>query len=301
MCGHLVAAKYPSIIKMETPNDNRYTAAGIKRTVLDYDDIRQIVPFFDGKPRLVAALQWLLDIDKVNEAHSHNCETPGVPFTEGLLAELNVKRVVRGEEHLEAMKDGAFITVSNHPFGAMDGIMLINLVGKHRPDMKVMVNMILNYIQAMRPNFIAVDALASDDPAKQAVSRRGMLEAIRHVRDGHVLSFFPAGAVSKFTSQLRIQDREWQPSVIRLIKKLRVPVVPIYFHGHNSFLFNLLGVIDWRLRTLKLPSEVFRSKNRTFRISVGRPITVAEQDAITDVEALATFLRTKTYDLRQWQ
>lgn len=287
--------------KMEQNND-RYTAAGIKRTVLDYDDIRQMAPFFDGKPRLVKVLQHMLSVDRVNDVHSRHCETPGVPFTEALLTEWNVTRDIRGEEHLDDPSlNGAYITVSNHPFGAIDGIMLINLLGKRRPDVKVMVNMILNHIEAMRPNFIAVDALASKDPAKQAVSRKGMMEAMRHVRDGHVLSFFPAGAVSKFTWRLRIEDREWQPSVIRLIKKLRVPVVPIYFHGHNSLMFNLLGLIDWRLRTLKLPSEVFRHNNDTMRISIGEPVSVADQDAIEDVSQLATYLRTKTYDLRQWQ
>ena len=70
------------------------------------------------------------------------------------------------------------MTVSNHPFGALDGISLIRIVGERRPDFKVMVNMVLNHISAMRPNFIAVDALASDDPKKKAVSMRGIREAL---------------------------------------------------------------------------------------------------------------------------
>lgn len=285
---------------MEQHNDN-ITPAPIKRTVLDYDDIRRMAPWFDGKPRLVNALMKLLAVDKVNWIHDHNCDTPGVPFTEGLLRDLNITMDVRGEETLRDLKDGPFITVSNHPFGALDGIMLIKLVGQHRPDFKVMVNMVLNYISAMRPNFIAVDALASNDPAKQAVSRQGIAQAIRQVKEGHVLGFFPAGAVSKFTWGLRIEDREWQPSVMRIIKKLRVPVVPIYFHGHNSLTFTILGMIDWRLRTLKLPSEVFRRHDETFRISVGRPIAADEQALYDTPEALGTFLKQQTYSMKKWQ
>lgn len=281
-------------------DNNSNTPAPVKRTVLDYDDICGMAPFFKDWPRLARWLMKVLDIDKVNAAHDHNFDTPGVQFTEGLLSDLNVTRIVRGEETLERLKEGPFITVSNHPFGAMDGIMLINLLGKRRPDMKVMVNMILNYITAMRPNFIAVDALASNDPAKQAVSRKGIMEAIRHVRGGHPLSFFPAGAVSKLTWGLRIEDREWQPSIVRMIKQLKVPVVPIYFHGHNSTLFTILGMIDWRLRTLKLPNEVFRSQDKTFRISVGDIIPVSEQEKYDDIAQLGTFLRNETYKMKQW-
>ena len=62
----------------------------IKRTVLDYDDICQMAPFFKGKPRLVNFLMRLLDVDKVNWIHDHNCDTPGVPFVQGLLKDLDI-------------------------------------------------------------------------------------------------------------------------------------------------------------------------------------------------------------------
>lgn len=269
--------------------------------VLDYDDICQLAPFFKGKEKLVNRLFRLLAVDKVNWIHDHNCDTPGVPFVQGLLRDLNITIDIRGEEVLKNLpKEGGFITVSNHPFGALDGIMLIKIIGEYRPDFKVMVNMILNYISAMRPNFIAVDALASNDPAKRAVSMKGITTALRHVKDGHPLGFFPAGAVSKITPNLHIEDRLWQPNIIRLIKKLKVPVVPIYFHGHNSTIFNILGLIDWRLRTLKLPSEVFRRHDQTFRVSVGQPIMPDEQAQYESLESLGEFLRERTYSMRKW-
>ncbi len=277
------------------------TEYNIKPDVLDYDEVRTMAPFFDGKPKLVNALFKFLAIDKVNAIHSHNCATPGVPFTQGLLKDLNVTIKIRGEEILDNLPEGPFITVSNHPFGALDGIMLIKIVGERRPDFKVMVNMVLNHISAMRPNFISVDALASDDPEKRAASVKGIAEALRHVKQGHPLGFFPAGAVSKFTRKLRIEDREWQPSVIRIIQKLKVPVVPIYFHGHNSVWFNILGIIDWRIRTLRLPAEVFRRHDDTFRISVGQPIMPDVLTAYDTPEKLGEFLKQQTYAMKQWQ
>lgn len=271
----------------------------IKRTVLDYDDIVEMAPKLRGHRKLVdRVLRWL-SVDKVNWIHDHNCDTPGVPFTQGLLRDLNIKLRIDNEQVLDHLPEGAFITVSNHPFGALDGITLINIVGSRRPTFKVMVNMILNHISAMRPNFIAVDALASDDPAKKAVSMKGIKEAIMQVRRGNPIGFFPAGAVSKLNRHGRIEDREWQPSIIRLIEQLKVPVIPIYFHGSNSWWFTFLGMVSWQLRTLRLPAEVFRRHDKTIHISVGNPISVEEQKAHSgSVEELGRFLKERTYALR---
>ena len=270
----------------------------IKRTVLYYDDIRKMGPFFDGKKRLVNFLLKFLSVDKVNWIHDHNCDTPGVPFTAGLLKDLNIKLRIDNEERLDNLPEGSFITVSNHPLGALDGIALIKIVGERRPKFKVMVNMVLNYISAMRPNFIAVDALASSDPKKKAVSMQGIKAAMMQVRSGEPMGFFPAGAVSKLNRSLHIEDREWQPTIIRLIKQMKVPVVPIYFHTRNSWWFTFLGMVSWQLRTLRLPAEVFRKKNATMHISIGETISVEEIEKFDDLKLLGEYLKQKTFAMR---
>ena len=272
----------------------------IKRTVLDYNDISQMVPWFKGKEKLVNRLLKFLSVDKVNWLHDHNCDTPGPEFAAGLLKDLEIKLRIDNEELLDKLPEGAFITVSNHPFGALDGISLIHIIASRRPKFKVMVNMVLNYISAMRPNFIAVDALASDDPKKKAVSMQGIKSAIMQVRRGEPIGFFPAGAVSKVNIKGQLEDREWQPTIVRLIQQMKVPVVPIYFHGSNSWWFNFLGVVCWQLRTLRLPAEAFRKKGSTLHISIGEPISVEEQIQHSGtVEELGQFLKDKTYALRK--
>lgn len=149
--------------------------------------------------------------------------------------------------------------MSNHPYGALDGLILIHLLGSHRPDYKVMVNWILTYIEALADNFIAVEPTSNE--TRRQISMVGIRESLSHIRNGHPIGFFPAGAVSKINSRLRIEDREWQPTVIRLIQQFKVPVIPIYFQGHNSLFYNLLGIIDWRIRTLRLPLEIFNKRN----------------------------------------
>ncbi|MDO5394374.1 MAG: lysophospholipid acyltransferase family protein [Bacteroidales bacterium] len=273
--------------------------AGVKRTVLDENDVYAMVPRLAKHPRLVRwAIKWLY-VDHVNDVHSRFFDKPGPAFTRALLNDLDITVRIDGLDVLDNLPQGAFITVSNHPFGALDGITLIDIIGSRRPEYKVMVNMILGRITAMRPNFIAVDAMASDDPHKKAVSMIGIKEAINQVKSGKPLGFFPAGAVSKVNWRGRLNDRQWQPSVIRLIDKLKVPVIPIYFHGTNSWFFNFLGVVCWQLRTLRLPREVWRKSHKTLHVSVGQPISVEEQQAhAASVEELGRFLKEKTYALR---
>lgn len=275
----------------------------IKPTVLDVDDIVRLVPRLKGKEKLVGKLLKFFKVDEVNRVHANNCAHPGAPFVAGVLRDLDIKLRIDNEEILDRMvkEQGVFITVSNHPFGALDGVALIDIMASRNPKFKVMVNLILNYISAMRPNFIAVDPLASDDPEKRAITMKGIREAMLHVKQGNPLGFFPAGAVSKITETLRIQDRKWQPSIIRLIKQLKVPVVPIYFHGHNSVLFNILGLISWKIRTLRLPAEVFNKKGKTIHISVGEPIPVEEIQKFDNIDELGTFLKKRTYSMRKWK
>lgn len=281
-------------------NDNN-TTPSIKRTVLDYDDVCKVAPFFKGKEKLVNTLLHWCAVDKTNDYHSRNLHREPADFAKNLFDEIGAPITINNEEALKNLPEGAFITVSNHPFGALDGVALINIMGHCRPDFKVMVNMILNQIGALRPSFIAVDALASNDPAKRAVSVKGIADAMRHVKQGHPLGFFPAGAVSKLTWGMRIEDREWQPSVIRIIQKLKVPVVPIYFHGHNSWKFTALGMIDWRLRTLRLPVEVFNKKGYNFRVSIGNTISPDTLAQYSTPEQLGAFLKQETYKMKKWQ
>ena len=270
-----------------------------KRTVLDADDVMEMAPPLRGHRKLVEWLLHRLQVDRVNDVHQRYFDTPGVPFAQSLLKDFRITTRIDGLEVLENLPEGAFITVSNHPFGALDGINLIATVGKYRPDYKVMVNMILNRITAMRPNFIAVDQKGSDDPAKKAVSMAGIKEVMMRVRGGHPVGFFPAGAISKINRHGWLEDQQWKPVVIRLIAQLKVPGIPIYFHGTNSFMFNLLGRVSWVLRTLRLPSEGWRKCGTEMHLSVGEPITPEEiAQHATDIDALGEWLKARTFELR---
>lgn len=290
----------------DTIQDKKEVADGavepVKRDVLNFEDVKKMSPWLGKHPKLVNWLFRFLSFDKVNALHEHNIDNPGggPGFVRGMLEELDIKLKIDNEEVLDNLPQGAFVTVSNHHFGALDGIILIDMVASRRPKYKVMVNMVLNHISGMRPNFIAVDPMASDDPKKKAVSMKGIKEAIMQVRSGEPVGFFPAGAVAKVNWRGRLTDREWQPNIIRLIQQFKVPVIPIFFHGSQSWWFNFLGVTAWQLRTLRHPAEVFRKRHKTFHITVGEPISVEEQlKHMGSQKEFGDFLREQTYRLRE--
>ncbi|MDE5660287.1 MAG: lysophospholipid acyltransferase family protein [Muribaculaceae bacterium] len=272
----------------------------IRPDVLTADDIIELVPRLSGHRRLVERLVRWTHLEDVNRYHRLVYDTPGPRAATRLIYEAFGSTMrVDNADILDRLPEGAFITVSNHPFGAVDGIALISLIGEKRPEFKVMVNMILNRIGALRPNFIAVDPLAQNDPAKKAVSINGIRACLRQIKEGKPLGFFPAGAMSKTNRKGQLEDRPWQDSVLQLIYRSNVPVVPVFFHGSNSRLFNFVGHVCWPLRSLMLPREVVRKCGSEVHVSIGEPISVEEQRPYREnAETLGRFLRERTYALR---
>lgn len=124
-------------------------APGVRPDILNYDDIRKMAPIFDGHPKIVETIMRWLILDKCNEVHGRYCYTTGVPFSNLLIDDAyKIKKVIDNEDVLDRFEGQPFVTVSNHPLGALDGIMLIDIIGRHREDFKVMVNMFLNYLTA---------------------------------------------------------------------------------------------------------------------------------------------------------
>lgn len=278
-----------------------YSQYDVRPDILNYDDLRKMIPALDGHPRITAWLMKLLWLDRCNVDHAAVCDTPGPEVARRLLGERwHIKiDVTEGRDVLDHLPEGPFITVSNHPFGAIDGIILIDLIGSRRPQFKVMVNMILNHISSMRPNFIAVDPSASTDPAKRAVSVAGIRAVLTQLRKGEPIGFFPAGSMSKTTLRHGLQDRPWQDSVLQIIYKAKVPVIPVFFHGRNSRLCNIMGHVCWPLRSLMIPREMIKKSGKTVKVSIGNPVSVETQSQFDSPRALGDFLRTKTYELRK--
>jgi putative hemolysin len=275
----------------------------MKKNVIDISDLQKAAPLFKSKFGTFLGkklLKWVC-IDKVNRVHANNCHLRGAAFTTALLKEplIDIKYEVHNKERLENLPEGAFITVSNHPVGSLDGIILIDIFAAIRPDFRVMVNGTLSRIGAMEDNFISVQPNSNNQGANMR-NVNGVRASLAHLQEGHPIGFFPSGAISFRRGKTReILDPDWTHSVIRLIRKANVPVYPVYFDLYNSSFFYWLGTISWKIRVLRIPAEVFNKRGKTAHIYIGAPIPPEEIQQITDEIELANFLYQKTYSLKK--
>ncbi len=234
-------------------------------------------------------------ISKINRQYDSLSHLEGLEYINKTLDLYGVTFEIPEEDLKRLPKDGVFITLSNHPLGGLDGGLLLKLMLEHRSDYKIIANFLLNNFKPLQPYIMPVNPFEDRKEAKS--SHNGIKSAILHLREGKPLGIFPAGEVSTVKEGKNYVDRPWEPSVMRLVQKTKVPVIPIYFHARNSRLFYKMSSISGLLRTAKLPSELFSQESRTIKVRIGNPVSVKDQEEYSNLEDFTNFLRMKTYML----
>ncbi len=236
-----------------------------------------------------------LRISRINRFYEKHKSKKDVAFLNAILNEFQIDFEIPEEDLNRIPKEGAFISVSNHPLGGIDGVLLLKLLVEKRPDYKIIANFLLHRIEPLKPYVMPVNPFEDRKGTQSSVT--GIKNALLHLRDGYPLGIFPAGEVSTYKDGKLIVDKPWEESAVKLIYKAKVPVIPIYFHAKNSRLFYLLSKISDTLRTAKLPSEVLSQKSRVIKVRIGKPISVKAQEEYETIDDFHTFLRKKTYML----
>ena len=236
-----------------------------------------------------------LRISQLNRIYERHRHKEDIEFLDGILGDFQIDFEIPEDDLARIPKEGAFITVSNHPLGGIDGILLLKLLLGKRPDYKIIANFLLHRIIPLKKYVMPVNPFEDHKDAKSSIT--GIKNALVHLAKGYPLGIFPAGEVSTFKDGKLVVDKPWEEGAIKIIKKANVPVIPIYFHAKNSKLFYFLSGLSDTLRTAKLPSELLTQKNRVIKVRIGKPITVKDQDAFTSLEDFHQYLRKKTYML----
>ncbi len=265
---------------------------------------RRLSPVFEGrKGKLLFGLAaGATGIAKVNALHDRldKAGVPyGPPFAKAILDDVGVDFRIGNPERLESLPEGPFIVIANHVYGHLDGICLLDLFGHQRPETKVMVNEMLTWIPGLAPSFIAVNPATRTSKGVSDTSIHGVRGALLQLREGGPLCLFPAGAVADLKPRegWTLREREWQDSAVRLIRKARVPVVPVRFFDRNSSFYYALGLIDYRVRFVRLFHELFNKRGTCPRVGIGAPISVEQQEQFTDLQAFKAFLRNSVYQM----
>jgi len=241
---------------------------------------------------------WLICQKEMNETIIALKDQEGVDFTQGMCERLNVKYKLKGTENLPT--EGRYVFVSNHPLGAFDGISYINVLGRHYPKFKVIVNDMLMYIVGLQPVFLPVNTLGRQ--------KRQDMEAIDQAYNDPEMQLlsFPAGFCSRLIGG-KIQDVEWKKSVITQAVESQRDIIPMHFKGRNSTTFyglewvrRKLGM-KFNIGLILLPWQMMKTaKNKTFTITIGKPIP---WQTFTDKSKTPTewaqWLREQSYALNQ--
>jgi putative hemolysin len=237
----------------------------------------------------------LTKLSDINEFYDNHKQLEGPEFLEAILDHYEIDFEIPEDDFKRLPKEGAYITISNHPLGGIDGVLLLKLMLHERPDFKIIANFLLHRVEPLAPYIMPVNPFESHKDAKSSIA--GFKNALSHLKGGHPLGIFPAGEVSTYKDGKLIVDRPWEETALKLIRKAEVPVVPIYFHAKNSKLFYYLSKVNDIFRTAKLPSEVTTQRNRAIKVRIGQPITVQSQKEHESLEEFSELLRKKTYIL----
>ena len=276
-----------------------------KTKVLNKSDLQSAMKIKGPFGRFLAGLIIkVLEIDEANRIQNKYKDYSGPAYSERVLEEIGVKYVIPEGQVDRIPAEGGFITISNHHFGAIDGLILSAVVGGKRSDYRILTNFLLSLIPGLKESFMPVNPIS--DVAK-AKSLSGIRMALSHISKGGALGFFPAGEVATYQKKKnrtalgckpRIEDKPWADNIIKIIAKSGLPVIPIYFDGTNSRNFHILGKIHPRLRTVRLIHELFNKRGRTVQVRIGQPITAETIGQFEDTGVLGRYLRSRVYALQ---
>jgi putative hemolysin len=258
-----------------SPEDPRF-----KRLVI------QLIERITGQPEL----------KRMYLEHQNNPK-PGESFWDAAINKLRLKIDLNEQDLSEIPRTGPVIIVANHPFGVLDGLMVCWLISRVRNDFKVLTNALLNRAEEIKPYLLPIDFEETKAALETNIRTRAESKAL--LEKGGALVIFPGGTVSTTPTLLarKAKDPEWKTFTGRMIVQGKAPVVPVYFDGQNSRLFQIASHISMTLRLSLLFKEVHDRIGEGLTIRIGKRIPYETLKGFSDRKELMAFLRDQTYAL----
>ena len=247
------------------------------------------------KPLVALALN-IMGFRKINRLYSPSADLKNKEFTVDMLRIYNITCDVNENELKCIPQEGPFMLVCNHPFGAIEGIILYDTIANVRPDFKIMANFILGFIPNLKDVFFSVNPFENNP--EFGSSTGGIKQSLTQLKEGHGLGVFPAGEVARYHGHSYPEDIDWSASIAKIVQKTKVPVIPVYFDGNNSHKFYFLAKIYTKLATIRLVKELLNKRNKKIVMKIGKPILPAEVAQYETPEALAAYLKNRSYALQ---
>jgi len=220
----------------------------------------------------------------------------GAAFASRALDRLGIAWRASAEDLERVPAAGAVIAVCNHPFGAVEGIVLAAALGQRRGDLRIIANHLLRRVPELGELILPVDVFGGIAAARtNAASYR---QARAWLAGGGVVAIFPAGEVAHLHAQRwLVTDPPWQRGVARLVRRSGAAVVPVYFPGANGSFFQGAGLIHPGLRTALLPRELLNKRGHEIEMRIGPPVKAAALERLGNDNQIVESLRMRTYAL----
>ncbi len=244
-------------------------------------------------PVAVRLIAKIIKQEEINCILNKYSEYSGAEFLPKICEEFNLKLEIEGKENLP--ENGKCFFVANHPFGIIDGLILTHTVSQKYGTLKAIANDSFIFVPQLRPFIAAVNVFGR--------SSKEYLNAIEEIyRSDEPITHFPSGAVSRLVKG-KTRDLPWTKSFISKAHTCKRDVIPFHFHGRNSslfyaiFLFRKLFGIETVIELMLLPNEMFKKRNKTIRVTIGKPISHETFDKSISSKEWAQKVRSHVYAL----
>lgn len=230
------------------------------------------------------------------EGYEHEVER-GRSFWQVLPERFGLSLNVVGGSLANIPANGPLILIANHPYGILDGLMMGHLLDAIRGDFRILANSVFRRAEALNRVILPISFDETKEAVKLNLATRAT--ALRYLSDGGAIGVFPGGTVSTARKPFsQPMDPGWRNFTAKMVAKSDATVVPIFFEGHNSRLFQLASHLHTTLR-LGLLIKEFRSRiDEPVRVVIGDPIASTRlQPHKSDPKAMMDFLRRETYAL----
>jgi len=221
----------------------------------------------------------------------------GQPFWHQALDLLGIKLLTSKRELSKIPKEGSLIITANHPHGLVDGMVLAELIGKVRTDYKILTRSLLTGVNQIDQFMIPVPFDHEENALQKSLEMRR--RAMEHLENGGVIVLFPSGKVASSETMFgKVVEGDWNPFTAKLIQKSGADVLPVFFPGSNSRIYQIANQISATLRQGLLIYEVVHAMNKPQKPLIGN---IIKQDEISswksDPRGFMKWLREKTIQL----
>jgi putative hemolysin len=214
---------------------------------------------------LISFLRTLFHESEIQQFEQRYRHLNGIDFVEQVLDYFDFNYRVSERDIENIPPYGRIVIVANHPIGTLDGLALLKMVHRVRPDVKVIANQMLGTISALEPLLLTVDNIGGK------TARHNLKSIIEYVKNDSAVIIFPAGEVSRFGPR-GIKDGEWSKGFLTIANSAKAPILPIHINGRNSLLFYTLSIVAKPLSTFWLVHEMFKQENKSIIFNVGKKV-----------------------------